>query len=342
MTLRHRPMRTADIDPCVEIVASHPVFGPRYRDSIHELRESWCRLVDYGTKTMVVFEELDGAAVRLLGAAISVFITDAFLRAVKTPPFFWIGPELARRIVQGPSPLLSDKQLREANSSDGLNLLTWDGFLGPEDAKRPEVYNKVMSVFIEEHRGYLWKEIIGPQPDTVERFQGALKTGGMLLNASNGAWETVYPDAPDDIMKRPYVIGLSREIEMRRPGSLAGMLFNYQPPRFAFSASQQNLLLAAFGGRTDEEMSAWLGISSSAVKKAWQAIYDRVAAEMPELFPPNSVEPPVVRERTKEKRRRLLTFLRDHPEELRPLSRKLLTRANSAAGMRQLAAVSRL
>lgn len=169
MTLRHRPMQAADIDPCVEIVASHPVIGPRYGDAIEDLRLSWFRLIEYGTKTTAVFEEVDGAAFRLLGSGISVFVSDEFMHVVKTPPFFWIGAELARRIARGTSPLLSNKQLREANSCGGLNLLSWEGCLGPEDMKRPDVYNKVMSVFIENHRGYLWKEIVATQADTVER-----------------------------------------------------------------------------------------------------------------------------------------------------------------------------
>jgi hypothetical protein len=337
MTLRHRPMRAADIDACVEIVASHPVIGPRYGDAIEDLRLSWFRLIEYGTKTTAVFEEVDGAAVRLLGSGVSVFVTDAFVRVVKTPPFFWIGAELARRIARGTSPLLSNKQLREANSCGGVNLLSWEGCLGPEDMKRPDVYNKVMSVFIENHRGYLWKEIIATQADTVERLHSMLKSGGMLLNPLNGAWEDAYPEAPHEIIKRPHVIGLTREIEMRRPGSLAGTLFDYQIPRFAFSASQQRLLLAAFDGRTDEDTSIWLGISLSAVKKAWRGIYDRVAAEAPEVLPPNSAKPARAPERTREKKRRLLSYLRDHPEELRSISRKFLQQRPAAATRRQLA-----
>jgi hypothetical protein len=343
MTLRHRPMQAADIDPCVKIIASHPVIGPRYGDAIQDLRLSWFQLMGCAAKIMVVFEEVDGAAVRLLGSGISVFVNDEFMHVVKTPPFFWIGPELARRIARGCSPLLSNNQFREANSRGGLNLLSWDGCRASEDMKRPDVYNKVLSVFIEEHRGYRWKEIIAPQADTVERFHSLLKSGGMLLHPTDGEWVDGYPEAPHEIIKRPHVIGLSREIEMRRPGSLAGMLFDHQIPRFAFSASQQSLLLAAFDGRTDEEIAAWFGISLSAVKKAWRGIYDRVAAETPEVFPLISAEPAGAPERTKEKKRRLLAYLRDHPEELRPISRKLLPQRHAAAAtMRQPGVVSGL
>ncbi len=39
------------------------------------------------------------------------------------PPQFWVGPELARRLLKGESPVLSDEQLREDNSHGGLNLV---------------------------------------------------------------------------------------------------------------------------------------------------------------------------------------------------------------------------
>jgi hypothetical protein len=58
---------------------------------------------------------------------VSVFVQDDFLSEMKQPPHFWLGPELIRRMTQGESPLLSGKQLREANSCGGLNLLVWEG-----------------------------------------------------------------------------------------------------------------------------------------------------------------------------------------------------------------------
>ena len=76
----------------------------------------------------------------MLGIGVSVFISDDFLRAVKTPPFFWIGPELAKRVARGDdSALVSEQQVRESNSRGGLNLLIWHGAVRAEDAKRAEI-----------------------------------------------------------------------------------------------------------------------------------------------------------------------------------------------------------
>jgi hypothetical protein len=91
-----------------------------------------------------------------------------------------------------------------------------------------------------------------------------------------------------------------------------------------FSRAEQQLLLSAFPGGPDEELSDHLGISHSTIKNTWRSIYDRAASRLPELFAEESSATTIISLRGKEKRRRILSYLRDHPEELRPVSRKLL------------------
>ena len=62
----------------------------------------------------------------------AAFVPDDFLQEVKTTPFFWVGPELLKRITRGNSPLLSDAAILEANSTCGLNLLMWHNTVHPE------------------------------------------------------------------------------------------------------------------------------------------------------------------------------------------------------------------
>jgi hypothetical protein len=108
-----------------------------------------------------------------------------------------------------------------------------------------------------------------------------------------------------------------------------GSLFLYAPPQFGFSRSGQRLLSSALEGGTDEEVSDKLGISIFAVKKTWPVIYDRVAACLPGLVPANSQTDVWTQNRGKQKKQRLLSYLREHPEELRPVSRKLLRQATA-------------
>ena len=326
MSLRHRPMRPKDVRECVDLVTSHPVIGTRYMDLSADLRLAWLRLLEFEAKSAVVFEEIEGARSRIWGVGVSVFVHDGFIRELKTTPLFWIGPELVRRVLSPEPPLLSNQRMRETNTRGGMNLLVWEGVIRPEDANRAEIYNKMMSAFMEEHRGYLWKEIIGSQAESAERFQSMIKSGGMLWNAEDGCWLDSFTTPPQEIINEPHVIGLTRAVEKRRPGSWVGTLFDYDPPQFGFNVSEQRLLISALRGGTDEQLSDELGISLSAVKKTWRAIYDRVAARSGEsTLARSTADNNGTAERGKEKKQRLIAYLRDHPEELRPISRKLLT-----------------
>ena len=115
------------------------------------------------------------------------------------------------------------------------------------------------------------------------------------------------------------------------PAQLRDELFPvYQRPAFGFRPSEQRLLAAALAGGTDEELSKALMISLSAVKKTWQAIYERVAAVRPGPTTADGPDRMHLRQRGKEKKHGLLAYLREHPEELRPVSRRLLAQQAAA------------
>jgi len=213
-------MQPKDVRECVEIVASHPVVGPRYGAAIADLPKAWLRLLTSDAMLTGVFEETERGRIRPWCIGVSVIVTDDFLAELKKPPLSWIGPELARRLARDESPLLSARQLREANMAGGLNAVVWEGCIRAGYEDRPDLFHHIMGGFLDSHRGYLWKEIVASNAESVDRLERTLYSGGRL-------WD---PAAP-----------------------------GHDPAR-----------------------------------------------------------------RGKEKRRRLLAYLRDHPEELRPLSRKAI------------------
>jgi hypothetical protein len=290
-------------------------------------------LLEWESKIARVIEEVDGSHSTICFVGVSVFVRDDFVRELKTPPLFWFGPELARRIVRGDSPLLSDREVREANSSGGMNTVTWEGCIRPGFESHTELLRKVVSVFIEQHRGYLWKEAISSQIESVERLQWVLQTGGLLWAPEQGRYIKSLAEPPSKIISKPHILGVTREIEHHRPGTWIGALFDYHPPQLGFSRGEQSLLLSALSGRTDQELSDHLGVSVSTVKNTWRSIYNRAASCLPELFLDPSQSDARISERGKEKKRPLLSYLREHPEELRPVSRKHLPPAVAQQGL---------
>jgi len=319
-------MRPEDVSKCVEGVAAHPVLGPRYGALIKHLPAAIHSVLGRDCLSTAVFEEFQGSTTRFLGVGMAVLVSDDFLRELKSTPLFWFGPELVKRIAGGTSPLLSDAQVRDANSTDGLNLVVWHNTILPNDMASPELATPSMSAFEQHWRGYRLREVVG-QADTLEHFYGMRTAGGLYLRRI----ENRYGDFPEvtahNFSSEPRNVGMSRDLALSHGhgASWLGTLFvYYSPPQFCFNRSEQRLLSSALDGGTDEELGDALDISVSAVKKTWRMIYDRVAACQPELAPTKSESEEWTQDRGKQKKQRLLAYLRKHPEELRPVSRKLL------------------
>ena len=330
MTIRHRPMEPKDVPECAQIVAAHPVIGPRYGSRIGDLSKAWMRLLGCeAANGATVFQADDGPRAPICCAGFSVFVSDDFVREIKAPPLRWIGPELAERILGGNSPVLSDSECRAANSRGGLNLLVWEGCIHPDFETNSELIGHIMPAFIQVHSGFLLKEVINVQVESAARFQWTLQTGGLLWNPEARRYEKSTKKDPEEIVRKPHLLGASREIELDRRGSWnaswVGALFYYQPPQCGFSRSEQRMLLFALNGRTDRELSRELSVSVPTVKKMWLSVYRRADDHLPELNPNHSQPDAETVRRGKEKKRHLLAYLRKHPEELRPVSQKLLS-----------------
>ena len=323
MSLRSRTMQPRDVRECAEIIVAHPAIGARYRHSIKDLSQAWLRLLDCEAKTALVLEELNGSKATICFVGVSIFASDDFVREIKTPPLFWVGPELAQRLIRGNSPVLSSRQFRDANSRGGLTTVTWEACIRAGYETHIELHRKILGMFIEHHRGYLWKEAIASQLESVERLQGQVQTGGLFWNPARGRYAKTLKGNLQEFVRRPHIVGVTRALEHGRPGSWVGALFDYHPPRLGFSPREQRLLQAALEGErgTDQELAGGLGVSLPTIKKMWLSLYRRVADRQPEIIPASLRPETGTSERGKEKRRHLLAYLREHPEELRPSSR---------------------
>jgi len=100
------------------------------------------------------------------------------------------------------------------------------------------------------------------------------------------------------------------------PGSPISRLFRFQPPVLRFSAAQKQVLQLALDNMSDQEIADVLDVPVNAVHMRWRKIYARVEKELPGFFGELEKQPP--RARGREKRRRVLHHVREHPEELRP------------------------
>jgi hypothetical protein len=110
----------------------------------------------------------------------------------------------------------------------------------------------------------------------------------------------------------------SRERALEIPYSAAAAMFYYRDPILGFNRGNQQLLLAALKGATDPELALKLGVSVTAVKKRWLSIFTKFEKVKPEFLGLSASQPVIDSKRGLQKRHRVLSYVRAHPEELRP------------------------
>src|ERR1700730_4638472 len=226
MNIRYRFMRPEDLTKCVEGIVAHPVLGSRYGHLSELLHSAIRTALGRDSLIAIVFEEFRGSATRFLGAGLAVFVSDEFLQELKTTPFFWLGPELVKRITRGDSPLLSNAAAREANSSAGLNLAVWHNTIHPADLVRAEVGTSVIAAFEKLCRGFRLREVIG-QADCLEHLQGMRDTGGRYFHRAENRYGKFPEVNARNFGDEPRNAGLSREVAFSNSASWLGSLFVY-------------------------------------------------------------------------------------------------------------------
>jgi DNA-binding NarL/FixJ family response regulator len=323
MKLRRRPMQLADVEPCLELIAAHPDFAIQYGSPTKQLKKVLEYLLGSDGFLARVFEEILGDESRLLGLGGIAFLSDDFVIKAKKAPHFWLAPKLMSELLRDERPILSDHEVKIENSGEGLTVFAWPLGFGTEDLSHPEFLNFLMVSFLEELRGYKIKEYWG-QATEVEGARSSLNSGAILLTPKGRFYE-LPPKDEKELLSNPHLLVITKEHALSKIGAWSSALFTYSAPVLGFPRGEQRLLEVALRGETDEEAAAGLGISVSAVKKTWRAVYDRVERSRMGILPASQNESEDG-DRGKGKKHRLLAYIREHPEELRPNSTKLLHR----------------
>ena len=315
--LRARTLRTQNLKTATEWLQNDLPMSTRLRESLERLLGE---LLESDSVKGVVIEELgaQGEVRQLAALGLSVFLEDksfdAYLSARR--PFLLIDI-LEKALAGKESGILDRRQIAKANSGDGLNLLVlymqrgWD----LSDPHWRAVATLGHEAYVIHHRGYHLKRAL--QEDWASNTAMYTTNGGYRALGTVSVKGVALPIVPPED-ERVFLYADREEVLRRAPGSTVAYVFEHRRPRFGFAASEQRVLIRALEGSTDIEIADQLGLSLTTVKHAWKRIYERAS----------SVAPFVIGEdiedgrRGQEKRRKLLVYLEDHPEELRPYANK--------------------
>lgn len=264
------------------------------------------------TLTMIVEDLHRPDSDRIVGCGQVVFVTDAYVKWVREGRRPWVNTQVILPLpTDGSEALLDSQAIQRLNGQGGLNALItrWNSAqppLSPEEGSQVREYmSRAFNLF---DRGFQFKEILAEVVGEAAR-ESALHTGFRLV-ADYADYYGQNPPPPDI---RPFLMGLTREEALQREGSLISQMFVYTPPLFGFTRGEQELLFHALRGEKDREAAILLGVGVAEVRRRWANIYQRVMEADPQLLPEAANDT-----RGQEKRRTLLGYLSNHPEELRP------------------------
>lgn len=268
-----------------------------------------------------LIEDYDATGERtVVAATFSGFVSPEFRRTYLDKPWPCLTNWLLLRCFKGRSDLFLDRaEQAQGNLAQGLDLVMLDYIQTPMDFTSPEG-RRIMTVFfpffLSIHRGYNLNCLFVEASAAYEQM--ALSAGFRLYRTLDIDADPPAESVPPGARTKRAVYYFQREMVADTPPSTpVSAVFTYLPPRFRFTAGEQRMLVRAIDGLTDEEIAGTLDVSRDAVKQTWRSIYDHVIQVMPDLVDRGQVQ---VGDgaRGQEKRRRIVAYVRDNAQELRP------------------------
>jgi len=310
-----RPLEERDLPACLRLLRGHLAYPSSI---LPELPKVWRRLLRDDALVTAVAESgsLDSKPGSILAFGMVVFVTDAWMAASRTSEKPYLSVRTIRQELAGPSPVLRPAAIRRDNADGGLNALHlhYVEVPLPEEARRALDY-RMRLAFVEDMRGYrvkaalieLWDEV---PPHSIKGAPYPVVTDYAAFFERNG--EPLPPPG-----RRPFLLGITREEVLADFGRAVAPAFLDTPPRLGFTRAEQQMLRQAVFGHTDAELARRLRLALPTIKNRWRAVYDRLGRIAPELVAETDCSSNRA-VRGQEKRRRLLDYVRRHPEELRP------------------------
>ena len=308
-----RKTRAGDLPACL---ALHPAKNGAESVGSALAMKAWQQLFDmtHATRTAVV--EMHGKSeAKIVGFGLAVFVKKSFAEAEVRNPKPGLNSRIIASVAAGKPVVATFEEVRDANTQGDLQQVildtSWHNTL-LNAAQRDEVRVLLGLAYLELHQGYHFSRILSEMVDELDLWHVRDHRSFQVVDRFE-AYRLANPDTAWNAERALLAVTLdSMRID---PHSVAAGLFQHHPePRFAFTPGEQQLLEAALEGVDDASASNSLFVSVPAIKRRWESIFDRVAAIRPDLCPPGNGT------RGIQKRQRVLTYVRSHPEELRPFN----------------------
>lgn len=288
-------------------------YGPD--EEIHNsLPAVWKSLADRGNLVATMVEEgADPDHRAPVHTLAGVFVDADFAAFLERAQGVRLGAMVVAEVLAEGSGILDLAGIRQHQVEGGLRFVVIHGYFfqpSPSSLRLFQAKEMASQTLFHALRGYRMQALYREMSDA-ESVRWLLTSGMKIVERRPGdATRDATPSAP-------VLMRVTREDAEREPGARMASIFVDYPAVFGLKATYRELLAVALHGSTDKQIAQQLTLSIPAVKRRWERLYAHVEASYPELWKSWAGET-MDSARGSERRRHLLNYFRDHPEELRP------------------------
>jgi hypothetical protein len=307
-----RRAHAGDLAQCLQL---HPAKNGAELVGDARAAAAWRQLFEmsHATRSAVVEMQVKDR-VEIVGFGLASFVKKSFAEDEVQNPRPGLNSRIIESIANGNSVIATYAEVRDANTRGDLQQVILDTSWknGPLTAAQvDEVRILLGQAYHQEFAGYHFSRILAELVDELDLWHvRGLKAFQVIDRFED--FRRANPETrwnPDRSLVEVTLDSIRAD-----PHSVAAGLFQrHAPPQFVLRRGEQELLELALEGADDLSMAKSLFVTLPAIKRCWSNVFGRVASIRPDLCPFDG-------EGTRgiQKRQRILTYVRSHPEELRP------------------------
>ena len=307
-----RPVGKADLQECLLL---QPTRLGAERIGVKRALRAWMKILNDSDACIAsLVEKIDPDSSEIVGFGLAVFVISSFADSMLANPQPGLNAGIIESIDAGKSVIPAYRYLQTANAAATLDHVVMYSCEKPGALNSNEiglVRNQLARAYLDSFVGYRLRRMLYEIVDEYEfekikgyrglRIVKRLSTSNVsgtaaLWIGSRALCEATAESFSDD------------------PASVAARPFIDRPqPMLDFSPSQKRLLLAALRGAENAELADSLCRTPAAIKRTWAGIFEKCIRHRPALLPTSEGSL-----RGLQKRHKVMGYIREHPEEMRP------------------------
>jgi hypothetical protein len=270
-----------------------------------QARLNWCELIQRRGFNSIVLEDETPQGRRPIACGASVFVTKEFADQELRYPRIGLVSRLIQSLSTPHPAVLSDYEVVHADATRPMDVAmlqgSWLQNLRPEQEEQLRLL--LPFSFVEFHTGYPINRVFN---ETVTQIQHDFQFSAGVFHLLKS-----YPAQERSLLMMDETSARSVS------GSIATKLYRYQAPVLSLRDTEKHLLSEALNGGDDQEIAVRAHLAVVSVKKRWQSVFERFESAIPGLLQEASPER-AGNHRGSQKRHHVLSYIRHHPEEVRP------------------------